>query len=238
MEKISYKLDDFEGPLDLLLVLIAKNKYSINDIPLTELIDQYLYHIEQFQKQDMDVSSEFLEMAARLIYMKTVSLLPKHDEINELKQVLTVELMEYEKCRDIAHLLSKMTDGFNTFVKKPDDIDFDRTYKLKHNPEELSDAYASAVGRGKRRLPPPTAVFTKIVAKKVVSVSSKVVYVLRSVIKGGKRKFMSLFSGAESRSELVATFLAMLELCKANRIEINGTGDSAEVTVKKGRKSE
>ncbi len=233
MEKISYKLEDFEGPLDLLLLLIAKNKYNINDIPLAELIDQYLYHVEKFQQQDMDVSSEFLEMAARLIYMKTVSLLPKHDEINELKFELSTELMEYEKCRKIAGILSKMTDGFNTVIKGQDDIDFDKTYMHTHSSDELIDAYISAVGRGQRKLPPPSTVFTKIVAKKVVSVSSKIVYVLRNILKSGKQKMTSFFCGAESRSELVATFLAMLELCKANRIEINGSGENAEITVKK-----
>ena len=211
-------------------MLIAKNKFNINDIPLTELIDQYLQQIERFKEQNMDISSEFLEMAARLIYMKTVSLLPKHDEIDELKQELTVELMEYEKCRSIAKILSEMTDGFNSFVKAADDIDFDKTYLLVHESDKLVDAYISAVGRGKRKLPPPTTVFTKIVARKVVSVSSKIVYVLRNIVKGGKKKMSAFFSTAESRSELVATFLAVLELCKANRIKISGSGENAEIS--------
>lgn len=236
MEKISYKLDEFEGPLDLLLLLIAKNKFNINDIPLYELIDQYLYHINEFKENNMDIASEFLEMAARLIYMKTVSLLPKHDEINELKLELTSELMEYEKCRNIAEELSKMTIGFDTCIKPQDDIDFDKTYDLVHESNLLVDAYISAVGRGQRKLPPPTTVFTKIVAKKVVSVSSKIVFVLKKLVNGGKKKMTSLFQTAESRSELVATFLAVLELCKSNRIEVSGSGENTEVTVKKGKK--
>ena len=81
---LSYKLESFEGPLDLLLQLIARNKLNIYDIHLTVLIDQYLAQMEIFRQQELDVSSEFLEMAARLIYMKTVSLLPKHDEITKL----------------------------------------------------------------------------------------------------------------------------------------------------------
>ena len=90
----SYKLESFEGPLDLLLQLIARNKLNINDIPLTELIDQYLEQIQLFKEEEMDIASEFLEMAARLIYIKTVSLLPKHDEIIQLKAELTGELLE------------------------------------------------------------------------------------------------------------------------------------------------
>ena len=93
---ISYHLETFEGPLDLLLQLIAKNKLNIYDIPLVELIDQYLAQIELFKEEQMDIASEFLEMAARLIYIKTVSLLPKHEETEKLKQELTGELLEYQ----------------------------------------------------------------------------------------------------------------------------------------------
>ena len=81
MEKLSYKLETFEGPLDLLLYLITKNKLDICDIQISELLDQYMEQINAMQEADMDVSSEFLEMAARLVYMKTVSLLPKHEEM-------------------------------------------------------------------------------------------------------------------------------------------------------------
>jgi segregation and condensation protein A len=86
---LSYKIEGFEGPLDLLLQLIARNKLNIYDIPLTELIDQYLEQIKLFEQEEMEISSEFLEMASRLIYIKTVSLLPKHDEMVKLKEELT-----------------------------------------------------------------------------------------------------------------------------------------------------
>ena len=86
MEKLSYKLETFEGPLDLLLYLITKNKLDICDIQISELLDQYMEQINAMQEADMDVSSEFLEMAARLVYMKTVSLLPKHEEMEALRQ--------------------------------------------------------------------------------------------------------------------------------------------------------
>ena len=103
---ISYKLEGFEGPLDLLLQLIARNKMNIYDIPLTELIDQYLEQIKLYETEEMELASEFLEMASRLIYIKTVSLLPKHDEIAELKEELTGELLEYMVCKQIAEKLN------------------------------------------------------------------------------------------------------------------------------------
>jgi len=235
MDQISYKLGEFEGPMDLLLHLIAKNKLNINDIEISVLIDQYIEQIRAMQLHDMDIASEFLEMASRLIYLKTVSLLPKHEEAEQLKDEFTTELMEYEKCRRVAATLSTMTFGFNTFIKSPENIEYDKTYLNIHESEKLIDAYISAVGRGQRKLPPPTTVFGKIVARKIVSVSSKIVFVLRKLWGGGKKQLRTLFDGAESRSELVATFLAVLELCKSNRVYVNGNGENAEISVIKER---
>ncbi len=231
MDTISYKLDAFEGPLDLLLHLIAKNKLNILDIQLSVLIDQYLAHIQQMQDNQMDVASSFLEMASRLIYLKTISLLPKHEEAEALKEELTGELIEYNTCRKVAAMLATMTDGFDSFVKKPEDISFDKTYELQHEKNILLDYYISAVGRGQRKLPPKTTVFGKIVAKKVVAVSTKIVYVLRNLVKSKRQRMGDLFSSAESRSDLVATFLAVLELCKNNRVRVEGSGDTAEVVM-------
>ena len=94
MEAISYKLSEFEGPLDLLLHLISKNKLNIYDIEISVLLAQYMEHIDKMKEKNMDVASEFLEMAARLVYIKTVSLLPKHEESEELKKELSGELIE------------------------------------------------------------------------------------------------------------------------------------------------
>lgn len=230
---MNYKIEGFEGPLDLLLQLIARNKLNIYDIPLTELIDQYLEQIKLYEQEEMELGSEFLEMASRLIYIKTVSLLPKHDEVVKLKEELTGELLEYMVCQQIAKQFSTMQGGFDKFVRKPAEVDFDKTYELVHTSDVLYLSYLSAVGRGKRRLPPSTAPFTKIVAKKIVSVSTKIVFVIRKLF-GGKRKLISLYKTAESRSELVATFLAVLELCKANRVKIEGDAENQEITLIKG----
>ena len=231
---LQYKLDSFEGPLDLLLALISKNKLNIYDIKLTVLIDQYLEQIKAYEDADMDIASDFLEMASRLIYIKTVSLLPKHEEVEELKNELIGELLEYRVCKEIAAKFSRMTEGFDCFVRDPQELEFDKTYILTHQPQVLFDSYLAAVGRGLRKLPPSTAPFTKIVAKKIVSVSSKVVSVMRTLFRGGKQKLSKLYSNAQSRSELVATFLAVLELCKANRIRVNTDGNDADIELIKG----
>lgn len=234
---LQYKLEGFEGPLDLLLQLIARNKLNIYDIPLLELIDQYLEQIKLYEQDQMEIGSEFLEMASRLLYIKTVSLLPKHEEVVKLKEELTGELLEYMVCQQMAKKLSEMQNGFDKFIRQPSEYDFDKTYELVHDSDTMYLSYLAAVGRGKRRMPPSTAPFTKIVAKKIVAVSTKIVFVMRNLWKGGKKSLGSLYKTATSRSELVATFLAVLELCKANRVNVKGDGENAEITLIKGHKN-
>ncbi len=239
MEALSYKLEGFEGPLDLLLQLISKHKFNIYDVPLAALCDQYVAQIQRMQAVDLDIASEFLEMAARLVYLKTVSLLPKHEEAEELKQELTAELLEYQTCRQMAEKLSGMTEGFGRFVRYPEPVEPDKTYTGRMPADRLLEGYMNAVGRGQRRLPPPATAFTGIVARKIVSVSSRIVYVLRTVFRGGKQRLSGLFASSRSRSEAVATFLAVLELVKARRIRVEGDGDGAQVcSVREGKKHE
>lgn len=231
MDKLSYKLEVFEGPLDLLLTLIAKNKLNIYDINVSELLEQYMQQIDLMRENEMDVASEFLEMAARLVYIKTVMLLPRHEEADELRDELSGELIEYSICKQMARQLATMTEGFGQFVREPVKLPVNKAYKRKHEPIELTEAYMAAVGRGMRHLPPPVDNFKPLVAKKIVAVSTKVVYVLRNLRKKTKVKFDALFSQSKSRSELVATFLAVLELVKARRVTVDGEGEKMTVTL-------
>ena len=218
MDKLSYKLESFEGPLDLLLHLIAKNKLNIYDINICELVSQYLDCINKMKEQDMDLSSDFLEMASRLVYIKSVSLLPKDNESEQLKDKLSGELIEYRTVKLLAAELAKNTDGFSKFVRRPD---VDQTYVLTHDSGVLSHWYLAAVGRGLRRLPPPTTAFEPLVKKPVIPVSAKIVYIMRRLFNGVKVKYKSIFSEVKSKSEAVATFLAVLELIRGGRIAMD-----------------
>ncbi len=220
MESPSYKLEVFEGPLDLLLSLISKNKLDITDIPISELLTQYLEHIEYMRRENLDISSEFLTMASRLVYIKTVSLMPKSEEAEELKKELVGELMEYQLCKQIAEKLA-LRANFDSFVKDESPIEFDRTYTLSHEAIVIYKAYIAAVGRGKRKLPPPVDSFTPLVATRIISVPEKAISILKRLYKKKTVTFDELFESAESRSEMVATFLALLELIKKNRIEMD-----------------
>ena len=230
MEAISYKLDVFEGPMDLLLHLISKHKIDINDIPILLLVEQYLDYVRMMQEADMEIASEFLEMAARLVYIKTVSLLPVHEEEAEaLKNELQGELSEYKDCQLMAKKLSEQADGFDYLSRAPEKFAPDMTYRRSHEPFELLKAYINAIGRGKRNLPPPIEAFSGIVAHKIVPIRDCVSSIMHRLFKGRKQKFIAFFESAESRSEMVATFLALLSLSKEKKILFNENEGDLEV---------
>ncbi len=234
MDKISYKLEFFEGPLDLLLHLISKHKLNIHDIPIFELVEQYTDYVRKMQECNMDIASEFLEMAARLIYIKTVSLLPVHEEADTLKTELTGELLEYRDCQIMAGKLEDIAIGFDFIAKKPQEIEEDLSYNRLHEVQELLTSYISAIGKGQRKLPPPIDAFTNIVSKKIVSVTSKTMFILRQLLKNQSQSVNSLFENAESRSDMVATFLAILELLKSQRVTVYGKGEKMFIELSKG----
>ena len=221
MEQIIFKLEVFEGPLDLLLHLISKHKLDIADIEISSLLEQYLAYIEQMKLADLEVASEFLEMAARLVYIKTVSLLPKHEEAEELRRELSGELLELSAIKYVAEKLAGMNRNYQVFVREPLPIPVDNTYRREHSPDELFTAYLTVAGRKQSRLPPPVSEFTPLVQKRVVSVTSRIFYLLRHLYKEGKAELSDCYKAAGDRSELVATFLAVLELVKSKRLTLN-----------------
>lgn len=221
--QLSFRVsDEYEGPLDLILALITKHQVNIWDIEITSLLEQYMAYIRARQEQDLEVASEFLEMASRLVYIKTVSLLPKYeDEEEKAKAELVGQLLEYQACKAAAALLGdRGEDGFGTFPHPQEEIPVDTTYRLTHPAALLAKSYWEALGRGKRRLPPQPAVFTPLVAAPVVSVGSRIIHILRLLYQTATISLSGLFSRSRSRSEAVATFMAVLELMKAKRIRL------------------
>lgn len=233
-ETLSYKLDVFEGPLDLLLNLIAKNKLNIYDIPIAELLEQYMAQIHEMQAADMDVASEFLEMAARLVHIKSVSLLPKKEEEAALKQELTGQLLEYQQCKKAAMRLRERF-SLDGIVRAQADIPADLTYKRHHKPQELLSAYLSMLGKKKPPEPQkPEDTISKLITRRVVSVASQIVFVLRSLWKKRHVSLKELFRGKNDPSERVAAFLAVLELVKDKRLRVDGDGEDCEIKLTNG----
>ena len=229
VDEISYKLDIFEGPLDVLLHLISKHKLNINDIPITILVEQYLDYIGRLSEHNMEIAGEFLEMAAQLIYIKTVSLLPQHEEAEKMKQELQGRLIEYSQCKLAAQMLRERYTGGAVTVRKPMIIEFDSTYNVIHSPDALFKALSNITKISEE--PIKQEQFNTIVRKKIVSVTSKIIYVLKRLYTSGICRMDELFCGITDRSERVAVFLAVLELTHSGRILLND--DNSEVTFNK-----
>lgn len=218
--EMNFKLEVFEGPLDLLLHLISKHKLNIYDIEITLLLEQYLDYMDKLG-DNIEVAGEFLEMAARLIYMKSVSLLPRHDEADELKRELSGALIEYALCKQAATRLRDGFAGYDIYVREQVKLEIDRTYNSIHEPQELLAAYCAAVGNQSRKIPLKAEIFRPLVSVKFVSVTSKIIYILRKMYKNERVHMRELYTGMKEHSEKVATFLAVLELSKSGRILIS-----------------
>lgn len=235
--QISFKLEVFEGPLDLLLHLIEKNKIDICDIPIAELLEQYMEYVEEYKRQDLDSVSDFIHMASTLLYIKSRMLLPKQEDEEDPRGPLVDMLAEYQRYKAAAADLSRFSGtGENLYVRAQEEVEPDPIYKGRHDPSELQEAYESLYRRIRGKLPPPVETFRAYVSTKVVSVGSRITFVLRQLVRSGQTLFSTLFVGARSRSDIVATFLAVLELSKVNRIRLDETGDKElKITLVPGR---
>ena len=230
-EELTFHLEDFDGPLELLLALVTKHKMDLHNIPILQLIDQYTHTVEQADP-DPETASAFIEMAAHLVEMKSFLLLPRSEEGERMKQELTGQLIEYDQCRRMAALLRQKAEAAPVFVRPPMEMEFDNTYDLHHAPQVLADYWAVLSGRTRLRREPTQQQFEPLVSAPQVSVSSRVVYILRQLIAGGAKKMDQLFSRRQTRGANVATFLALLELVRGGRVTL---GPEGELKMRRGR---
>lgn len=216
--EIEFKLSTFEGPLDLLLHLIAKHKLNICDIEITLLLEQYLAFIENAPDNDLEYAGEFLEMAARLVYIKTVALLPHPEEAQTLKKELEGALIEYSLCKQAAEKLKIQNISGEIFTRPQIQIKSSGQYSRVYSPMKLYEAYMGISAKTRNKKPIRKVDFAPLVSKRYVSVTSKVLFVLKKLYHTGKCKSDEVYNGLEDKSSKIATFLAILELTKAGRI--------------------
>lgn len=235
-------MEDFVGPLDLILHLLSKNKMEIKDIQISLILDQYLAWMAARKEMDLEVASEFVTMASQLVYIKTRMLLSIHDEeaLSEMEQLIA-SLEEHQrnenylKIKEITPLLDRRYSYGRDFITKvPETIQPDRTYRYVHDREDLKKAILSVLSRADHQLPPPVAAFQGIVGREPYPVSEKAGEIIRRLLRTGVTRFRALFQGNRSRSEVVATFLAVLELCKAHRLRLAGTEEDCTITSTQG----
>ena len=227
-------LEDFDGPLDVILLLLSKNKIEIQDVNITSILEQYLAWLDERKRMDMEVASEFIAMASHLMYIKTRMLLSKaeQEEAESDMEILIRSLRErqskeaYEQIKLAASQLSVRTEiGLGLFTKGPEPYERDQTYRYRHDPSDLLTALAAIADRSERRLPPPVSNFAGIVGAEPYPVVKKAAEIVRRLFSHGVMRLKALFQGSRSRSEIVATFLALLELCKLKSVSINDADD-------------
>lgn len=225
----SQEMEDFEGPLDVICLLLSKNKIEIQDVSITAILEQYLAYLDEMKKLDMEIASEFITMASHLMLIKTKMLLSAAEQAeaeNEL-DILRQSLMErqrkdaMEQIRTAITILEPRNEiGRCLFTKEREPLRRDVTYRYRHEPADLLRALDSIAERNQRQLPPPTVNFKGIVGKEPYPVTRKSGEVLRRLILRGVERLKNLFQGNRSRSEIVATFLAVLELCRTRSVSL------------------
>lgn len=233
-------MEDFEGPLDVIFLLLSKNKIEIQDVSITAILEQYLAYLEEMKRLDIELASEFITMASHLMLIKTKMLLSKAEaleaetELDLLRQSL-IERQRHEAMDQIRMAITALEPmneiGRCLFTKAPEPLRRDTTYRYQHDVMDMLWALDEITERNQRRLPPPTVNFKGIVGKEPYPVTKKAKELIHSLILRGVQKLKSLFKGSRSRSEIVATFLAILELCKTNSVTLEDdvTGENPNI---------
>ena len=229
-EGLSFCLEVFEGPLELLLHLLKKNKVSIYDIPIERITAQYMEYLEQMQAFDMELSSEFLIMASELLYIKSQMLLPRHEEEEEdPRKNLADRLLEYQKMKAAAGFLKEHEgDGRFLFFKEPDNIaqappDYsDQAFDV----EQLIAALSDVLIKNQRKEPPPKTSFVGIGGHEQVSSKTCVSHIKSRLLGKGRVAFSQVFSGLDSKPKIVVSFLIILEMIRLHLVtaEITDSG--------------
>ena len=242
-------MEDFEGPLDVIFLLLSKNKIEIQDVSITAILEQYLAYLEEMKRLDMEIASEFITMASHLMLIKTKMLLSAAEqaeaetELDLLRQSLVErkrkEAMEQIRLA-IIDLEPRNEIGRCLFTKEPEPLRRDQTYRYQHDVRDLLRALDTISERNARQLPPPTMNFQGIVGKEPYPVTKKAGEVLRQLVLRGTERLKNLFRGNRSRSEIVATFLAILELCKTSSVtledDVNGENPNVRLLDETERK--
>ena len=228
---LTFKLDSFEGPLDLLLQLISANRVDIMDIPVAMILEQYLQVLDRILQEDLENVCDFVAMAARLVYIKTRLLLPKPEkEEEDPRASLAQSLLAYKKIKEAAPFFSRRVQaGRDSFAKTPEPLPTAKTVHYHHVPADLCRAARNVVERARRKMPPSASAFDGIVGFEPVPVEEKITRILDTLSVQGSVTARALYGQVRSRSELVAVFLALLELMAARRVSVEDTPEGVVV---------
>jgi segregation and condensation protein A len=234
------KIQNFEGPFDLLFHLIEKSQVNIYDIPINEITDQYMEYLFAMQHMDLEIASEFLVMAATLLHIKSKMLLPekkekKEEEIDPREELIR-KLIEYKKFKEYSEILKKQEKEWEKVIYKlPEAIEFKWDEEiLELEPEILKSMYCNMLEKNKKKINIGAKNITQIIQHEKVSLRSKMREVIRKLLNSTFFRFSDLFSiKVKSKTEVVTGFIAILELSKLKRIRLEQTKQFAEILVYK-----
>lgn len=239
--KYAIKIENFEGPLDLLCHLIDKNKMDICDIKISEITDQYIEYINQMEKLNLEITSEFLIMASTLLYLKSKTLLPvQQEEEKELtEEELLRRIIEYKKYKEITKKLKERYGMYSKRIYKlPDDVILPKQKLDKeYNSELVPKIYANVIQKNEQRLNRNAKNIEKIAITDTYTVGSKVKEMYRALLKNKKFVFNKLFSKEKcNKNEVVTAFSGLLELSRRSKVLTKQEELFGDITVEKIKK--
>ena len=239
--KYKIKLENFEGPLDLLVHLIDKNKMDIYDINLSEITDQYIEYINEMEKMNLEVTSEFLVMASTLLYLKSKNLLPnqENDEQELTEEELLQRIIDYKKYKEITKTLKEMYQNSNTVIfKAPEQIELPKQkLEKEYKKEIIVEIYADIIERSAERLNKNAKNIEKIAITETYTVAEKVKVMFKELLHNKKFVFNRLFPSKKcSRPEIVTAFSGLLELSRRNKVLTSQPELFGDITVEKNNK--
>ena len=238
--KYAIRLDNFEGPLDLLCHLVDKNKMDIHEVNISKITDQYVEYINAMKELNLDVTSEFVLMASTLLYIKSKSLLPKQveDEGELTEEELIHRIIEYKKYKEISKKLREQFEIFSKrFYKLPDKIELpNRKIEENYSKDLIENAYKNLLDRNKEKINVNAVNIQKIAITESVTVTSKVKDIFRELMKKPKFVFNKLCKNKKyTKLETVTAFTGLLELTRRNKVKTQQEKIFGDITVEKAR---
>ncbi len=240
-KKYAIKIENFEGPLDLLCHLIDKNKMNICDIKISEIADQYIEYINQMEKMNLEVTSEFIIMASTLLFLKSKTLLPT--EVEEEKELTEEELIqriiEYKKYKEISQTLKEKFAYFSKrYTKMQEEIELPKQ-KIEKNyqMDNLVEKYKEVIEKNSSRVNKNAENIKKIAITDTYTVSSKVKEMFRELLRKPKFVFNKLYKVSEcNKQEVVTAFSGLLELSRRNKVTTKQEEIFGDIVVEKAKK--
>ena len=239
--KYAIKLENFEGPLDLLCHLIDKNKMNIYDIKLSDITDQYIEYINTMEKMNLEVTSEFLIMASTLLYIKSKNLLP--NEVEDEKELTEEELLrriiEYKKYKEIS---KKLKENYLMFSKRcyrlQEQIELPKQkLEKEYDKQIIPEIYALVIEKNSNRLNKNAKNIEKIAIVETYTVASKVKEMFKVLLKKPRFVFNKLYKvSSENKQEVVTAFSGLLELSRRSKVTTSQEELFGDILVEKAKR--